>query len=130
MSDNFKKQRVCVSLSPDALKKIDAIQAASGDCLSRGEIIETAVDCYKAQNDLKNNVDYVAPILKTIVEGTTQVEFDRLNRNQFKVAVELGILSRVLSKAYEVDTQTYQRLRKDVVDEVKHTKGILSFGDT
>lgn len=129
MSEKYNKQRTCVWLTSNTLNKIDALKTMDDSASSRGEIIEKAVDFYKSHIDLKQDVDYVAPILKSLVEGTMNTYFDRLNRNLFKESVELNILIHCFGKMFNIDEDTYKKLRKIAVDEVKQTKGTISLVD-
>lgn len=129
MSEKYNKQRTCVWLTSNTLNKIDALKTMDDSASSRGEIIEKAVDFYKSHIDLKQDVDYVAPILKSLVEGTMNTYFDRLNRNLFKEAVELNILIHCFGKMFNIDDDTYKKLRKIAVDEIKQSKGTIALLD-
>ena len=58
-----------------------------------------------------------------VVHGTEQ----RINRNLFKIAVELGKLSHMLAAANDVDEDTLQELHEMCLDEVRHINGCISF---
>lgn len=126
----YNKQRTNLWLTKTTVAKIDALKTMDDSASSRGEIIEKAVDFYKSHIDLKQDVDYVAPILKSLVEGTMNTYFDRLNRNLFKESVELNILIQCFGKMFNIDEDTYEKLRKKAVDEVKRSKGTISLLDT
>lgn len=130
MSEKYKKAKTTVYLSSSTLDKLDSLKITEDVNCSRGEIIEKAVDFYKSHIDLKQDVDYVAPILKSLVEGTMNTYFDRLNRNLFKESVELNILIQCFGKMFNIDEDTYEKLRKKAVDEVKRSKGTISLLDT
>lgn len=130
MSEKYKKAKTTVYLSSSTLDKLDSLKITEDVNCSRGEIIEKAVDFYKSHVDLKQDVDYVAPILKSLVEGTMNTYFDRLNRNLFKESVELNILIQCFGKMFNIDDDTYEKLRKKAVDEVKRSKGTISLLDT
>ena len=51
----------------------------------------------------------------------------RINRNLFKIAVELGKLSHTLAAANDVDENTMQELHEMCLDEVRHINGVISF---
>ncbi len=129
MSEKYKKAKTTVYLSSTTLDKLDSLKITEDANCSRGEIIEKAVDFYKSHIDLKQDVDYVAPILKSLVEGTMNTYFDRLNRNLFKESVELNILIQCFGKMFNIDENTYEKLRKKAVDEVKRNKGTISLID-
>lgn len=123
------KKRICVWMSPSTLTKIDALLITDATVSSRGELIEKAVEHYKSHRDFKEDTDYLAPIIKAIIENTMNVYHERLNRNIFKLATEVGVNSLFLSKMVEIDKDTYEKVRLMVVDEVKRTKGTMSLYD-
>lgn len=126
MSKNFNKVRTCVWLLPSTIKKIDALIVEDETSTSRGEIIEKAIDCYKSHIHLNQDVDYVVPIIKDIIENTLKVYFDRVNRNLFKEATEINILTRCVAKAFMIDEDTYRLIRKNAQEEVKKHNGALN----
>lgn len=126
MSKNYNKVRTCVWLLPSTIKKIDALIVEDETSTSRGEIIEKAIECYKSHTHLNQDIDYVAPILKDIIESTVKTYFERVNRNMFKEATELNILTRCVAKSFMIDEDSYQRIRKIAVDEVRKHKGSLN----
>lgn len=123
------KKRICVWMSPSTLTKIDSLLITDATVSSRGELIEKAVEHYKSHRDFKEDTDYLAPIIKAIIENTMNVYHERLNRNIFKLATEVGVNSLFLSKMVEIDKDTYEKVRLMVVDEVKRTKGTISIYD-
>ena len=116
-------------MSPSTLTKIDSLLITDATVSSRGELIEKAVEHYKSHRDFKEDTDYLAPIIKAIIENTMNVYHERLNRNIFKLATEVGVNSLFLSKMVEIDKDTYEKVRLMVVDEVKRTKGTISIYD-
>ncbi len=123
------KKRICVWMSPSTLTKIDSLLITDATVSSRGELIEKAVEHYKSHRDFKEDTDYLAPIIKAIIENTMNVYHERLNRNIFKLATEVGVNSLFLSKMVETDKDTYEKVRLMVVDEIKRTKGTMSLYD-
>lgn len=129
MQQEYKKVKPSMHILQETLDKIDAIKAIDHTVSGRGEIVDKAVDFYKSHLDLKQDIDYIAPVIKSIMESTMAVYFERVNRNLFKLAVEQGVNSRCLSKIFEIDEDSYQRARKLSVDDVKRIKGTLSILD-
>ena len=123
------KKRICVWMSPSTLTKIDSLLITDATVSSRGELIEKAVEHYKSHRDFKEDTDYLAPIIKAIIENTMNVYHDRLNRNLFKQSTELSILTRCIAKVFEIDKENYDKIRLMAVEDVKRTKGTLSILD-
>ena len=58
-----------------------------------------------------------------MVHGSEQ----RINRNLFKIAVELGKLAHAIAAANDVDEDTMQELHAMCVDEVRCINGVINF---
>lgn len=58
-----------------------------------------------------------------MINGSEQ----RINRNLFKIAVELGKLAHTIAAANEVDEDTLHELHSMCVDEARHINGVINF---
>ncbi len=58
-----------------------------------------------------------------MVHGSEQ----RINRNLFKIAVELGKLSHMVAAANDVSNETLSELHAMCVDEVRRINGMIDF---
>ena len=74
----------------------------------------------------EGNVNYLSPIITASVDAVVHGAEQRINRNLFKIAVELGKLSHMTAAANEVDSETVRELHKMCVDEVRHINGVIS----
>ena len=61
--------------------------------------------------------------MEAVVHGSEQ----RLSRNLFKIAVELGKLAHTIAAANDVDEDTLRELHAMCVDEVRHINGMIDF---
>ena len=61
--------------------------------------------------------------MEAVVNGCEQ----RMNRNMFKIAVELGKIAHTLAAANDVDEDTLRELHEMCLDEVRHINGCISF---
>lgn len=99
----------------------------SDNCKSKSEFIEKAVRFYLGYLKEERNVNYLSPritsAMTAIVNGCEQ----RMNRNMFKIAVELGKIAHTLAAANDVDEDTLQELHAMCVDEVRHINGAINF---
>ncbi len=57
-----------------------------------------------------------------MINGSEQ----RINRNLFKIAVELGKLAHTIAAANDVDEDTLCELHTMCVDEVRHINGAIN----
>lgn len=94
---------------------------------SRSEFIEKAINFYIGFLKQEKNVNYLSPRITSSVEAVINGSEQRINRNLFKIAVELGKLAHTIAAANEVDEDTLRELHSMCVDEVRHINGALSF---
>ena len=75
----------------------------------------------------EKNVNYLSPRITSSVEAVINGSEQRINRNLFKIAVELGKLAHTIAAANEVDEDTLHELHAMCVDEVRHINGVINF---
>ena len=99
----------------------------SDNCKSKSEFIEKAIQFYLGYLKQERNVNYLSPRITSqmnaIIAGTEQ----RLSRNLFKIAVELGKISHMMAVDNNVDEDTLRELHAMCVDEVRHINGCIDF---
>ncbi len=99
----------------------------SDNCKSKSEFIEKAVKFYLGYLKQERNVNYLSPRITSSVEAVIHGSEQRLSRNLFKMAVELGKLSHMIAVDNNVDDETLQELHAMCVDEVRHINGTINF---
>ena len=99
----------------------------SDNCKSKSEFIEKAVKCYLGYLKQERNINYLSPRITSSVEAVIYGSEQRLSRNLFKMAVELGKLSHMIAVANNVDDETLSELHSMCVDEVRHINGCINF---
>ena len=99
----------------------------SDNCRSKSEFIEKAIKFYLGYLKQQNNVNYLSPQITSTMEAVIHGSEQRINRNLFKIAVELGKLSHTLAAANDVDEETLRELHAMCVDEVRHINGSIAF---
>lgn len=100
---------------------------AEDNCSSRSEFIEKAINFYIGYLKQEKNVNYLSPRITSSVEAVINGSEQRINRNLFKIAVELGKLAHTIAAANEVDEDTLHELHVMCVDEVRHINGVINF---
>lgn len=124
------KIQISVQLPDSALNKLEALQALDAQTsLSRNSIIEQAIDFYFGYKTSELNQDYLCSIIGQKINGMINSATDRTARLQFKEAVEINLLTRLIASNFEIDKITYDKMRKTAVEDVKSTKGIISIYD-
>lgn len=120
------KHKFALWAYPDTLKKVD--KAYEGDnCKSKSEFIEKAIRFYLGYLKQEDNVNYLLPRITSSVDAVVHGAEQRINRNLFKIAVELGKLSHTLAAVNDVDEDTMQELHEMCLDEVRHINGVINF---
>ena len=51
---------------------------------------------------------------------------NRSSKLQFKEAVEINVLTRIVASMMELDKDSYDKMRRKAVEDVKASKGIIS----
>lgn len=111
---------------PETLEEVGEVYEQD-NCRSKSEFIEKAVKFYLGYLKQEKNVNYLSPRITSSVEAVIHGSEQRLSRNLFKIAVELGKISHTLAAANDVDEDTLHELHAMCVDEVRHINGTISF---
>lgn len=99
----------------------------SDNCKSKSEFIEKAVKFYLGYLKQERNVNYLSPRITSSVEAVIHGSEQRLSRNLFKMAVELGKISHMIAVDNNVDDKTLSELHAMCVDEVRHINDCINF---
>ena len=73
---------------PATMKEVN-LRFAEVNCASRSEFIEKAINFYIGFLKQEKNVNYLSPRITSSVEAVINGTEQRINRNLFKIAVEL-----------------------------------------
>lgn len=125
-----KKYQLTVSLPTMTLNKIKSLQAIDAqNKLSRNQIIEAAIDFYFGYMTSELNQDYLCSVIGQKIEGMINSATERTERLEFKEAVEINLLTRLIASHFDISKSEYDKMRKTAVDDVKATKGIINIYD-
>ena len=111
---------------PETLEEVGEVYEQD-NCRSKSEFIEKAVKFYLGYLKQEKNVNYLSPMITSTMEAVVSGCEQRMNRNMFKIAVELGKISHTLAAANDVDEDTLHELHSMCVDEVRHINGCINF---
>lgn len=122
------KVKFALWLTPEVKEMIEE-HYQKDNCVSRSEFIEKAVVFYCGYIHTAQTENYLPKLLRsTLLDGLEKFG-DRICRQLFKVAVEENITHHILSADTDLDEQTYDRLRRLCVGQVRQTDGKFSFKD-
>ena len=99
------------------------------NCRSQNEFIEKAIQFYAGYLKSGSAVEYLIPMLTTVLHGIVQDSENRIARLLFKLAVEVDMMMNVLAYAVEITPEQLQELRPRCIQEVKKTGGRITFDD-
>ena len=125
-SGAYKKERFALWVYPETMEEV-GYTYESDNCRSKSEFIEKAIQFYLGYLKQERNINYLSPRITSSVEAVIHGSEYRLNRNLFKIAVELGKLSHTIAAANNVDEDTLRELHEMCLDEVRHINGIIDF---
>ena len=122
------KEKFALWAYPKTLDEISATYEQD-NCKSKSEFIEKAVRFYLGYLKQERNVNYLSPMIISQMNSTIAGTEQRLSRNLFKIAVELGKISHTLAALNDVDDDTLQELHAMCIDEVRHINGCIDFSN-
>ncbi len=120
------KIRMPLWIYPSTEEQIENMYEAD-NCKSPSEFIEKAINFYIGFLKQEKNVNYLSPRITSSVEAVVHGAEQRLSRNLFKIAVEVGKLAHTIAAANDVDEDTLRELHAMCVDEVRHINGVIDF---
>ncbi len=120
------KIRMPLWIYPSTEEQIENMYEAD-NCKSPSEFIEKAINFYIGFLKQEKNVNYLSPRITSSVEAVVHGAEQRLSRNLFKIAVEVGKLAHTVAAANDVDEDTLRELHAMCVDEVRHINGVIDF---
>ena len=129
--DNIKmydKLQITAYLKKEAILKLDNLISLT-DAKSRNDVLEHAIDFYFGFHTALLSQDYLCSTIGYKMDGLIGNLGTRLARMQFKNAVELDMLTRMLATVVNVSVSDYNKLRKTSVDLVKRTNGSIYIVD-
>ena len=121
------KRKYAFSMHPSKEEKIQKAMILSG-IKSRSRFINEAIDFYISYLYAEQSVDCLSPIinrsLKNVIAGKERSMCEML----FKLAVEMGVLTDILSGEYAFSQEQIDEIRKRIAQSVAETNGIIEFG--
>ena len=123
--NNENKKRYAFNMTPSKDNKIKTAMILSGT-KNRSHFINEAIDFYISYLYAEQSVDCLSPIinrsLKNVIAGTERSMCEML----FKLAVEMGVLTDIVSDEYSAEQ--IDEIRKRIAQSVAETNGIIEFG--
>lgn len=119
------KLKFALYISKESMKSVNELYKPD-NCSSRSEFIEKAVKFYAGYICADKSVNYISPLLTSMLEAAVLNSEQRISRNLFKIAVELGKLSHMLAASNEIDDGVVRELHRMCVEEVRRINGVIT----
>ena len=125
-----KKERNSVWLYPETKAMIES-HMEQDSCKSVSEYIEKAVKFYTGYLDCNSSCseNYLPIVLTSVVDAIVKGSENRISRNLFKLAVEVGAVTHMQAATCQIDEETLRQLRAMCVNEVRKINGVIRHED-
>ena len=111
-----------MSLTPRQWERCDRLAEEYGK-KSRNAFIRDAVDFYCAWLEKEHVERFLLPSLESVIGAKIRDSEERIRNVEFKLAVQIAILSQILLDYYDYSDEDIQKMRADAVRHVKETGG-------
>ena len=120
-----KKEKYAYWQLPSQVEQMDKVLPLS-NCVNRSDFVRTAIDFYIGYLLQNENVDYLSPMITSVIKNEIQHTEKGLCEMLFKMAVELGKFNRLAAALNNYTGVDWQALNKVVKEEVAYTNGYIS----
>ena len=126
MKNNNQKSSRGVSLTQAQWDRCERISNQKGYG-SRNAFIRDAVDFYCSWLEKEQSERFLTPALESVISAKIRDSEERINRNLFKIAVDISILSKIVldSDGGGYDEDYLDEMRRDSIREVSETNGAI-----
>ena len=120
-----KKEKYVYWQLPSQVEQMDKVLPLT-NCTSRSDFVRTAIDFYIGYILQSQNVDYLSPMITSVIKNEIQHTEKGMCEILFKMAVELGKLNRLAAAYHDYAGVDWQALNKVVKEEVAYTNVYIS----
>ena len=120
-----KKDKYSYWQLPSQVEQMDKVLPLS-NCVNRSDFVRTAIDFYIGYILQSQNVDYLSPMITSVIKNEIQHTEKGMCEMLFKIAVELGKSNRLNAAFNDYTGVDWQELNKVVNEEVAYTNGYIS----
>ena len=126
MKNNNQKSSRGVSLTQAQWDRCERLSNQKGYG-SRNAFIRDAVDFYCSWLEKEQSERFLTPALESVISAKIRDSEERINRNLFKIAVDISILSKIVldSDGGGYDEDYLAEMRRDSIREVSETNGAI-----
>ena len=115
-----------VSLTKKQWDRCDRLAEEHGK-RSRNAFIREAVDFYCAWLEKEHIEKFLLPSLESVLTAKIRDSESRIRNVEFKLAVQIAMLTQMLTDNYQYSDEELEALRESAVRQVKETNGSFRF---
>ena len=125
-NNDKKESQLRIWVTPELIDKMEKTIDETG-CPSRSEFVRDAVEFYIAYHNQNKNVNFISPIISSVIKNEIDGAVRNISNMLFKMAVEESLLTEVLAWYADIDTDNLDNIRELCKYKVATTNDILSF---
>lgn len=122
MSD---KLQIAAYLQKEKIIKLDSLIGFIPDMKSRSDVIEKAIDFYFGYVTSQMSQDFLCGVFGSKMEGLLGTLATRISKGNFRTAVEMDMLTRMMATLVQISKSDYDKLRVKSIRDVKQTNGSI-----
>ncbi len=120
-----KKEKYAYWQLPSQVEQMDKVLPLS-NCVNRSDFVRTAIDFYIGYILQSQNVDYLSPMISSVIKNEIQHTEKGMCEMLFKMAVELGKFNRLTAALNNYTGVDWERLNEVVKEEIAYTNGYIT----
>lgn len=122
MAEDSEKVRKGFYIEKELLKQCDSL-LEKANARSRNEFLNQALKFYIGFLTSEKIEDYLLQSFSSVLLSAIWDSENRIARTEFKMAVELSKLTKLIAYSYEIDEEDLDKLQATCVEEVKRIHG-------
>lgn len=122
MAEDSEKVRKGFYIEKELLKQCDSL-LEKANARSRNEFLNQALKFYIGFLTSEKIEDYLLQSFSSVLLSAIWDSENRIARTEFKMAVELSKLTKLIAYSYEIDEEDLDKLQAICVEEVKRIHG-------
>jgi hypothetical protein len=122
--DAGKKFKGTMYVKKTCYLKIDSLMSLT-ESSSRKDVIEKAIDFYFGFVTSQLSQDFLCGAFGSKMEGLVSSLATRISKGNFRTAVEMDLLTRMLATVVQLNKNDYEKLRVKSIRDVKSTNGSI-----
>ncbi len=127
LNDEEKRdQQVRIWFSQTELDTVDKYQEELG-LRYRSDFIRDAIKFYAGYLEQEKNIDYLSPVLGSVIKSEIDGAVRNISEMLFKMAVQESLLTNVIAFYHDVGRQNIQNIQRWCESDVAESNGVMSF---